>query len=105
MMIGMSDVLADVAAQVPAVAVGKHDVQQDEVGAAMLEGRGGRRDGLGHLGLEPFPLEVFSEGFGDRRFVFDDENVGLHGPRVARCETCPTATTNLSVLIGVTPLR
>jgi hypothetical protein len=72
-------VLLQPAADFPAVEVGHHDVQQDEVGpglAGLLDGIGAA---TGHQDVVPFLVEVIADQLGDVPFVLDHEHAGGGG--------------------------
>ena len=70
--------LSDLAAEVPAVPVREHHVEQDDVRSVPLEGVSGVGKALRELGLETLPDEVPCQRLGDRRLVLDDEHASLH---------------------------
>jgi hypothetical protein len=74
--------LADLPCEISAVSIGKHHVEQHEIGRLPSEGltRAGERGR--DLGLEPITLEAFREWFPDGLFVFDQKDTGPHGPMV-----------------------
>ena len=87
-------VAADLAADVEAGAVGKHEVEEDEVGAD-ARGRLDRARGrAGHLEMEPLAGQGLGEGLRDGRLVLDQEDrppagchvhiVGGHRPYARR---------------------
>jgi signal transduction histidine kinase len=86
--------LADLSAQVAAVAVGQHDVEQDDVGLDPVERLARALDGARHLRVEPVALEMLGERLGDGLLVLDDQDAGFHasdgiaGPDRRFCHCC-----------------
>ena len=81
-MIGTSEALPDLARQVAPVAVGKHDVEQDEIGRLASEclPRAGERPGATSAS-NPSRPRLLGERFGDRLLVFDKKDAGPHQAR------------------------
>ena len=63
-------------ANIEARRAGQHDVEDDEVEAAILEGRDGLIAAGDHLGRVPLVIQGVAEARGDGRFVFDDQDAG-----------------------------
>ena len=75
-MIGTAEVLAQLAADVAAVAVGQHQVEQHHVGVGAVEQLERLGGGAGDDRFEALALERGRQRLGDRGLVFDQQDAG-----------------------------
>jgi signal transduction histidine kinase len=74
--------LADLPSEISAVPVGKHHIEQHEVGRLASEGLSSACKRGCHLGIEPLTPEALRQWFRDGRLVLDQQDLGPHRPMV-----------------------